>query len=631
MTALAPAGLALEVRGVRKSYGLFQRKEALRGVSLKVVRGECYGLAGQNGAGKTTLIRLLLGLTQPDEGEVRLLGGRPDDPEQRRRVGFVPESAELPPSATPRQLVRRWARLRKLELAGAQEQGLATLDRLGMGKLLDRAAGKLSKGERQRTLLTLALLGAPELLILDEPTDGLDPLGRALMRQLIREECAAGRTVFLNSHLLAETERLCTRVGILHGGRLVREERPGAPLCGESATSAISLDRPAPDEAVAAARARVPPAGLLRDVTPEPGGQVLLVDHDTPQQLNAALDQLKAGGALLVEVRRLRADLEAALAEVASGPALPAEDPQLAVVVASVTDSTTPPAGETPLPELPAPAFHPLRTLDATLRVSIEIAADLAARKVGWMALGAALLVVGIFLWGLHSQLVEGVAALGRVFGKGGGLIEQKTMIAMIGGNAARTLYWGGLLGGIGLSSLFAPPLLDPKRTVLLYAQPVSRADYALGLFCAVCGLGLACSIFFSALLFAGLRVLGLGVDPLLLLAPLPWLFTFASLYSVVLLVTYFVRHPLVAAGTGFGFMALCGALHVSVEGRPSGFTETLLSLLQGVLPKLVELSDQASRIGAGTRPQLFPFLSTLLPTAALLLCLVVVARRSER
>jgi hypothetical protein len=359
------------------------------------------------------------------------------------------------------------------------------------------------------------------------------------------------------------------------------------------------------------------------------------VDHDTPQQLNAALDQLKAGGALLVEVRRLRADLEAALAEVASGPALPAEDPKLAAVADAATDSITAPVAEAPLPELPSPGFHPLRTLDATLRVAAEIAADLAARKVGWMALGVALLFVGMFLWGIHSQLVEGVAALGRVFGKGGGLgsglIEQKTMLAMIGGNASRTLYWGGLVGGIGLSSLFAPPLLDPKRTVLLYAQPLSRADYALGLFCAVCGLGLACAFFFSALLFAGLRVLGLGVDPLLLLAPLPWLFTFGSLYAVVLLVTYFVRHPLIAAGTGFGFLGVCGALHNAVEGRPSGFTETMLSLLQGVLPKLVELSDQAQRIGAGTRPQLFPFLSTLMPTAALLLCLVVVARRSER
>ncbi|HKC59295.1 MAG TPA: ATP-binding cassette domain-containing protein [Myxococcales bacterium] len=100
--------------GVEKSYGLLRPKPALRGVSLRVARGECYGLAGPNGAGKTTLIRVMLGLIAPDAGEARLLGVRPDSPEVRARVGFVPEAAELPPGASPLQLIRRWARLRGL-------------------------------------------------------------------------------------------------------------------------------------------------------------------------------------------------------------------------------------------------------------------------------------------------------------------------------------------------------------------------------------------------------------------------------------------------------------------------------------------------------------------------------------
>src|SRR4051812_45818792 len=212
---------ALQLWGVVKRYGVFRKHEALREVSLSVAPGECFGLAGPNGAGKTTLIKLLLGLARPDEGEVRLFGQSPDDPEVRRRVGFVPESAELPPAASPRQLVRRFARLRGVP--EAESSGLAQLDRLGMAELLDRPAHKLSKGEKQRTLLALALLGTPELLVLDEPTDGLDPLGRALVRRVLREERANGRTVFLNSHLLSETERICTRVGILHRGELVRE------------------------------------------------------------------------------------------------------------------------------------------------------------------------------------------------------------------------------------------------------------------------------------------------------------------------------------------------------------------------------------------------------------------------
>ncbi|TMA26217.1 MAG: ABC transporter ATP-binding protein [Deltaproteobacteria bacterium] len=129
---------ALQLWQVRKSYGLVRKREALHGVSIRVDRGECYGLAGPNGAGKTTLIRLLLGLSTPDAGEVRLFGVRPDDPEVRRRVGFVPEAAELPPAASPRQLVRRFARLRGLR--DVESSGLAQLDRLGMGELLDRPA-----------------------------------------------------------------------------------------------------------------------------------------------------------------------------------------------------------------------------------------------------------------------------------------------------------------------------------------------------------------------------------------------------------------------------------------------------------------------------------------------------------
>ncbi|HUJ28545.1 MAG TPA: ATP-binding cassette domain-containing protein, partial [Myxococcales bacterium] len=127
----------IQLWNVRKSYGVFRRSEALRGVSICVRRGECYGLAGPNGAGKTTLIRLLLGLAMPDEGEVRLLGERPDDPRVRARVGFVPESAELPPAASPRDLVRRFARLRGLPREAAAA-GLQQLDRLGVSELLDR-------------------------------------------------------------------------------------------------------------------------------------------------------------------------------------------------------------------------------------------------------------------------------------------------------------------------------------------------------------------------------------------------------------------------------------------------------------------------------------------------------------
>src|SRR5947209_16606101 len=115
---------------------------------------------------------------------------------------------------------------------------------MGMSALLDRPAHKLSKSEMQRTLLALALLGSPELLVLDEPTDGLDPLGRALVRRVLREERANGRTVFLNSHLLSETERICTRVGLLHRGELVREHTVSTTEA--AGRSAVVLSDPPP-------------------------------------------------------------------------------------------------------------------------------------------------------------------------------------------------------------------------------------------------------------------------------------------------------------------------------------------------------------------------------------------------
>ena len=652
---------ALEIRGAIKSYGLVQPKPALRGVSLRVERGECYGLAGQNGAGKTTLIRLLLGLAQPDAGELRLLGGRPDDPELRRRVGFVPESAELPPAASPRALVRRWARLRGLPARGALEQGVATLQRLGMSALLDRPSGRLSKGERQRTLLALALLGEPELLILDEPTDGLDPLGRALMRQLIREECAAGRTVFLNSHLLAETERICTRVGILHQGLLVREERLQAARAGEPVTTAMLVDALPSTELLHAAHARAAPArpALLRELTTAPAGALLLVDHQTPAALNAAIDTLRAAGTLILELRPVRADLEAALAEVVGpedgtkrpptlelelAPEPEPEPPALGEIQLSnqlsnalpiPTAPPTPPPALEPLAPLdpavlPAPALRPLRALGAIARVAAEIAADLAARKIGWIALLFALLCAGGFLAGVRSQLVQGLAAAGRIFGGTGGILDERTVANLIGSNAARTFYWTSLFGGISLSALFAPPLLDPRRTVLLLAQPISRADFALGLYAAVCLLATSVAAFFSGLLVLGLRWLGLEVPARFLLVPLPWLCAFAAIYAAVLLCTFFVRNGLFAAVAGLALLILATIAGNSDFHRP-GAAGALASLLYGLCPKLVELGAQAGRLGEGGVLSVFPFVSTLLTTAALLLFLVVAARRSER
>jgi ABC-2 type transport system ATP-binding protein len=604
----APAIPAVQLLGVEKSYGLLRPKPALRGVSLRITRGECYGLAGPNGAGKTTLIKVMLGLIAPDAGEARLLGLSPDSPEVRRRIGFVPEAVELPPGATPLQLVRRWARLRGLPLRQAEEQGEAHLRRLGLEDLLHRPVHRFSKGEKQRTLVALSLLGAPELLVLDEPTDGLDPLGRALVRKLILEECGAGRTVFVNSHLLSETERICTRVGILYRGRIVREEVLGPRAAGSAdrATSAFTVVAPldAPLAAALGARRAAGDAG---------SAHVYLVDHDDLDSLNRAVDRLRAAGVRLVEVQRVRRDLEETLTLVATAGA---GDAPGAVDVGELVDASPPPRSA-------------LRGALATFRVAREIGSDLVARKMIHASVAGAGLVLAIMFFILRNQIVQGVAAAARQV-HGGGMLDQAQLTELVGGAAAVAEFWSLLVGGLLLSALFAPPLLEPRRSTLLLAQPVSRADLANGIFASVCAVALGIFTASGAGLFAELRLLGLPVPPALLLVPLLTTVAFASIYAGVLLSTHLFPNGLFAGVVGIGTLlalVVAGNTNAAELANAHG----LGGFIVGLLPKLVGLHHQALRLASGSGVSAFSIVSTIAYTAAVLLAVQLVARRTER
>ena len=599
---------AVQLIGVEKGYGLFRPRPALRGVSLRIERGECYGLAGPNGAGKTTLIKVMLGLVLPDAGEARLFGLRPESPEVRARVGFVPEAADLPPGATPLQLVKRWARLRGLPVEETVESGEQHLRRLGMAELLTRQVHRFSKGEKQRTLLALSLLGEPELLVLDEPTDGLDPLGRALVRRVVLEECAAGRTVFVNSHLLSETERICTRVGILHRGQLVREEvlaeKPGAAN-EDRATSALTLMAPLDAQVVAQLCARRPAAD-------QGSSYVYLVDHADLDGLNRAIDTVRAAGGRLVEVRRLRRDLEETLTLVAGG----LED------APSTVD-----AGE--LVTAPAPAVSPLRSVRATFRVAREIASDLIARNMAHAAAAGALLILGVMFYAIRNQVVQGMAATARQI-TAGGLFNDQQMANMIGRGAAAGEFWSLLAGSAFLSALFAPPLLEPRRSALLLAQPVSRGDVAIGIFASVCSLAFVTYALFGAMLFGTLRFLGLPVSPAMLLVPLPAAVAFASIYAGVLLATFIFPNGLFAGFIGSGSLLALIALGNADAAQPTE-AHGVAGFFFGLLPKLIGLHHQAMRLGSGSSATLFPLASTVAYTLAVLLVVQLVARRSER
>jgi ABC-2 type transport system ATP-binding protein len=217
----APADApAIQTDGLAKRYG---STVALAGLSMIVPRGQVFGFLGPNGAGKTTAVKLLLGLARPTGGTGRLLGAPLGDRLVRRQVGYLPELFRYQAWLTARDVLRLHAQLGGLR---PQERGAAIAQALRTVDLADRAdarVGTFSKGMQQRLGLAVALLGRPAIVILDEPTSALDPIGRLDVRTIIRRLREEGTTVFLNSHLLGEVERVCDVVAIVDRGRVVAD------------------------------------------------------------------------------------------------------------------------------------------------------------------------------------------------------------------------------------------------------------------------------------------------------------------------------------------------------------------------------------------------------------------------
>jgi ABC-2 type transport system ATP-binding protein len=284
----------VRARGVRKAYS--RRRPVLDGVDLDVQPGEVVGLIGPNGAGKTTLTSCLLGFLHVDGGDVAFDGLRNDDLRIRRRTGFVPERMNLGRRITGRQFVRYMARLAGVARAEVDDRVDAILGRLGLADAADRALGGYSRGMLQRAALCQALIHEPDFLFLDEPTSGLDPNGVLLVRDLIVEQKRRGAAVLLNSHQLAEVEKVCDRVVFLHGGVIARRETLRHTDKYEVAIRFLagSFD--------AAAVARI--AGRA----PQDG--VVVVTRATEADIAAVVRELVASGAGVVEVRPHVADLE---------------------------------------------------------------------------------------------------------------------------------------------------------------------------------------------------------------------------------------------------------------------------------------------------------------------------------
>ena len=206
---------------VSKVYG--GNTHALREVSLKVGAGEIFGLLGPNGAGKSTLVKVLLTVVKPSVARGEMLGQPIGDKKTLARVGYLPEQHRLAPYLTARQAVEFVAALSGVDRATRKKRAAELLDRVGLSKWMDRRVNVFSKGMRQRAGLAAALVNDPQIIFLDEPTDGVDTVGRVEIRDLLIQMRREGRTVFLNSHLLGEAEQVCDRVAILVQGRVVKQ------------------------------------------------------------------------------------------------------------------------------------------------------------------------------------------------------------------------------------------------------------------------------------------------------------------------------------------------------------------------------------------------------------------------
>jgi ABC-2 type transport system ATP-binding protein len=294
----------IEVSGLRKQYKSSFGKApitALDGIDFTVGEGELFGLLGPNGAGKTTTVKILLGLTYATAGKATVFGLPVTDPESRRRVGYLPEGHKIPNYLTARQALRIFGRMSGMTSAEIETRIPVLLEKVRMGQWADVRIKKFSKGMTQRLGLACSMIHAPKILLLDEPTDGVDPVGRREIRDLLREEAAQnGTTILLNSHLLSEIELTCDRVAVLRNGKVAAfgtvEE-----LTRKSATykmAATEID----DNLVAAFR------HTGADVQRVNGHMVLAVDDVA--HLNALVDQLRARGGMLTELTPVRSTLE---------------------------------------------------------------------------------------------------------------------------------------------------------------------------------------------------------------------------------------------------------------------------------------------------------------------------------
>jgi ABC-2 type transport system ATP-binding protein len=301
---------AIEIEGLTKDYPTgflhLRRVRALDGLSLTVQRGEIFGFLGGNGAGKTTAIKILMRLIAPTAGRARILGHDVDDVVVHARIGYLPEAPYFYDYLTARELLEYCAELFGYAPAARRARAVDLLRRVGLDESAwNRQLRKFSKGMLQRVGLAQALVNDPELVLLDEPMSGLDPIGRRQVRDLIASLRAAGTTVFFSSHIIADIEVLCDRVAILRRGRLGHLGRLDELRQREDAAGHLEITVVGAAVPVLADALRVI-EGV--SVTASPAGA--RIDVASEREVDTVLARSRACGARLVSVQPVRQSLE---------------------------------------------------------------------------------------------------------------------------------------------------------------------------------------------------------------------------------------------------------------------------------------------------------------------------------
>ncbi len=213
--------IVIRTENLRKSYkkGVF----AVDGLNLKVKEKKITGFLGPNGAGKSTTIKMLLGLLEPTEGRIEILGNemKTDSPRIRKYIGFMPELPKFPKYLTGMELLETYGEMSQMEGEEIRRQAKELLEEVGLEKSMNKKIGTYSKGMQQRLGFAVAFLGNPPLAIMDEPTEGLDPVGMVEIKNLIKQKAKDGTTIFLSSHLLKEVEEICDEVVVINRGKMV--------------------------------------------------------------------------------------------------------------------------------------------------------------------------------------------------------------------------------------------------------------------------------------------------------------------------------------------------------------------------------------------------------------------------